>query len=527
MKLRGKTVDTRNFNFENGILAAIREMYGVAADADSYKLSHYCQYLPGATRMMSYIESRGGKFDVVVNFGAQLIIKEYLMGVMTHERVDNMKEFAEAHVGFFDEKAWRKIVDVYGGKLPIRIRNAQEGLAIPVKNVLLTIETTVDDTDVFSLVSYLETMLLRLWHSMTVATLSWHIWEVIMENLSETSDFAEDEIPHKMIDFGSRGGAGFQGGAAFGGSGHLVNFQGSDTMIAIITMNLAYHSDMSAFSIPASEHSTTTVWGKDGETRFLGNMFECYAKKQNAILASVADSYNVEHFIKQIIGVDHKQHIIDTFNEYGTTYVVRPDSNDAVRMPIQCIKWLDEIFGHTVNGKGYKVLNYNVRVIQGDGIDIDDLREILAELKRLGYSGTNIAFGMGGGLLQKMDRDTCKFAMKCCAVKVDGVWHDVYKNPAKLEWLDGPDAEPTHITGETFKMSKRGRLTLITDGTYYKTIRLNDDDTFEVPDESWYEALEDIYVDGDLVRDMDLDTVRLNARKSHTRFPMPPVAMAA
>ena len=88
-----------------------------------------------------------------------------------------------------------------------------------------------------------------------------------------------------------------------------------------------------------------------------------------------------------------------------------------------------QVFVHTINSKGFKVLN-KVRVIQGDGIVPKQIREILTQLKALGYSASNMAFGMGGGLLQKCDRDTLKFSMKCCAIKVDGEWRDVYKNPS-------------------------------------------------------------------------------------------------
>jgi nicotinamide phosphoribosyltransferase len=514
--LNGNAVNTKNLDLSKGLLSIVRDMFDVGIDSDSYKFSHYCQYLPGASRMMSYIESRGGMFDRVVNFGVQLLVKEYLMGTFTHEKVDNTKAFALAHMGTFDEKAWRKVVDVYGGKLPIKIRNAAEGLAIPVKNVLVTIESTVDDPDVFSIVSFFETLLLRYWHPSNVATLSWHIWEVIYEYLLETSDNADAEIDFKLHDFGSRGVGGFSGGAAFGGAGHLVNFKGSDTCIANVVMSLAYHDPMPAYSINASEHSTTTSWGKVREAEFVKNMLNNYAEgRQNAILATVADSFDIEHFVKVILGQTLKEDIIRLNRDFGLTYVVRPDSNDPVRMAVQTVKWLDEAFGSTVNTKCYKVLNHGVRVIQGDGCSMDSIREILSELKRLGYSATNIAFGMGGALLQKHDRDTQKFAMKCCAVKVHGVWHDVFKNPRSLVW-DTPDSEPRDA-GDDFKISKAGRMTLISNGVDYRTVRLHDDDSFISP-ANWFEAMEDVYKDGVLLRDSTLEEVRANARKSHTRF---------
>ncbi len=89
---------------------------------------------------------------------------------------------------------------------------------------------------------------------------------------------------------------------------------------------------------------------------------------------------------------------------------------------------MDAKFGHTVNSKGYKVIN-TVRAIQGDGINIVSLRGILREITMAGYSTTNIAFGMGGALLQGVNRDTNRFAMKCSSVIVDGIERDVYKDP--------------------------------------------------------------------------------------------------
>ena len=79
-----------------------------------------------------------------------------------------------------------------------------------------------------------------------------------------------------------------------------------------------------------------------------------------------------------------------------------------------------------INGKGYRVLNH-VRVIQGDGINPDTIRAILQRITGDGYAADNVAFGMGGALLQRLDRDTQKFALKCSAARVDGEWVDVYR----------------------------------------------------------------------------------------------------
>jgi nicotinamide phosphoribosyltransferase len=124
--------------------------------------------------------------------------------------------------------------------------------------------------------------------------------------------------------------------------------------------------------------------------------------------------------------------------------VIRPDSGDPVTVVLQCLDLLDEAFGHSVNGKGYKVLNH-VRVIQGDGVNPTSIGQILARITEAGYAADNLAFGMGGALLQRLDRDTQKFALKCSAARVNGRWIDVYKDPVT----------------DSGKQSKRGRMSLL------------------------------------------------------------------
>jgi nicotinamide phosphoribosyltransferase len=89
------------------------------------------------------------------------------------------------------------------------------------------------------------------------------------------------------------------------------------------------------------------------------------------------------------------------------------------------------------------VLN-GVKILQGDGIDYDEIGNILNGLEENRYSASNIVFGSGGALLQKFNRDTMKFAMKCSAIKVNGEWRGVFKDPVT----------------DPGKKSKIGRVTL-------------------------------------------------------------------
>ena len=134
-------------------------MENIIIDVDSYKASHYLQYPPNTTSMFSYIESRGGPYDQVMFFGLQYILKRYLSHRVTVDEVNEAKEFFEAHGEPFNYDGWMYIATELKGKLPIRIRAAKEGSLIPTHNILVSVEST--DPKVFWIVSWLETMLLR------------------------------------------------------------------------------------------------------------------------------------------------------------------------------------------------------------------------------------------------------------------------------------------------------------------------------------------------------------------------------
>jgi nicotinamide phosphoribosyltransferase len=211
---------------------------------------------------------------------------------------------------------------------------------------------------------------------------------------------------------------------------HLVNFMGTDTVAGIFAAQEYYNTDeMVGYSIPAAEHSTMTSWGQENEAKAYKNMLDKFAKP-GSIVAVVSDSYDIYNAISNIWGGELRQQVIDS----GATVVIRPDSGEPAVVVRKCLELLDEKFGSVLNDKGYKVLN-NVRVIQGDGIGgPDDIDKILSNVRDGGFSADNVAFGCGGGLLQQVNRDTFKFAMKCSAIKIKGEWFDVKKNPVDAPW---------------------------------------------------------------------------------------------
>jgi nicotinamide phosphoribosyltransferase len=390
-------------------------------NTDSYKLTHYLQYPPGTTRISSYIESRGGAFREVLLFGLQAFLKDYLARPITRADIDEAESVCQAHLGVFNRAGWEHIVNRHGGFLPIEIQALPEGTV--AGNLVPVVQLSNTDPACFWVPSYIETALLRaVWYPSTVASLSMACKKVLRQYLEDTAD-SLDALPFQLHDFGARG-ATCDEAAGLGGAGHLLNFQGSDTMAALLTARRCYGEAMAGFSIPASEHSTMTSWGRDGEREAYRNMIRQFSGPDK-ILAFVVDSYDLWNALDNIVGEEIKDEVIAN----GGRIVVRPDSGDPVAVVPRVVEHLMRRFGHSQNSKGYRVLPPYIRVIQGDGIDLGSLPRILEVLKMRAISTENVAFGMGGGLLQKLDRDTLKWAMKASWAEVDGQPRDVFKDP--------------------------------------------------------------------------------------------------
>lgn len=459
--------------------------YNPLIDSDSYKASHYLQYSKNTSETFFYLESRGGKYPETVFFGLQYILKEYLTHKITMEEVEEAKAFIEAHGEPFNYDGWKYIVEEHNGKIPLEIRAVPEGTVVPNHNVLMTARTT--DPKAYFVGSWFETLLMRIWYSITVATQSHFIKKDILSFLEKTSDSPMDEINFKLHDFGARGVSSRES-AGIGGAAHLVSFMGSDTMEGVRYANHYYNHVMAGFSIPAAEHSTITAWGPDKEVEAYRNMLKQFAKP-GSLVAVVSDSYDLENAVKNIWGNKLKQEVIDS----GATVVVRPDSGHPPTIVLKTVSLLAEAYGTEVNSKGYKVLPSCIRVIQGDGINRESINEILTVLTDAGYSASNVTFGMGGALLQKVNRDTQRFAYKLSAIREgDGPYKEVFKNPK---------TDPT-------KASKGGRLDLVLENGEYKTKKLSDTLSFE------NSVMQTVFRNGEILVEDDLETIRKRAASS-------------
>lgn len=456
---------------------------------DSYKASHFLQYPEGMTNMYSYLESRGGRYQSTLFFGLQYLLKEYLSGPrVTQEHVQEAEAFFRAHGLPFNAEGWTKVVTKHEGRIPVRIKAVPEGMRVPTHNILMSVEAT--DPDLFWIVGWLETLLVRLWYPITVATQSHYIKGIILDALETSADDPLSELPFKLHDFGARGVSSAES-AGIGGMAHLVNFQGSDTIEGILFAQKYYGHPMAGFSIPAAEHSTVTTWGKEGEIDAFRNMLHHFAKP-GKILACVSDSYDIYQAVESFWGDELREDVLKS----GATVVIRPDSGDPVPVLLKVLEILERKVGMTKNTKGYKVLPKCFRLIQGDGVNEESIREILFEVVGHGYSASNLAFGMGGALLQQLNRDTQKFAFKCSEATIHGKPVPVFKDPVT----------------DKGKKSRAGRLSLVPGGidTRYqpKTVDGEQKDDKLVP----------VFENGRMLKESSFEEIRQKTMETFTGY---------
>ncbi|EXJ84180.1 nicotinate phosphoribosyltransferase [Capronia epimyces CBS 606.96] len=422
-------------NFDNIIL-----------NTDTYKHSHWNLYPPGTRHVSSYIESRGGIYPAHMFVGLQAFIKKHLLRPVTIDDIDEAEIVTRQHQIPFNRAGWLGIVNDHDGYLPIEIEAVPEGTVLPIKNVLVQIVNT--DPKYPWVTSFIETALLRaVWYPTSVGSTSWLAKQLIREALEKTSDHPEI-LRDVLQDYGARG-VSSQESASLGGLAHLVNFRQTNTISGSLAATLYYNALNPAISQPNSEHSTVTAWGKDHEVDAHANLIKQY--KGWPFVVAVSDSYDLEAAVRDIFGTKLKDDVIKS----GSTILVRPDSGDPATVIAETLEGLIAKFGSTTNSKGYRVLPDYIRAAQGDGLTIETLKQIYAELDRRRIAADNIYLGMGGGLLQYINRDTLAFTQKANAINVDGEWRDIYKQPKS----------------DSAKTSKRGRLALVLRDGEYRTIR--------------------------------------------------------
>jgi nicotinamide phosphoribosyltransferase len=400
----------------------VKIMNNIIKLTDSYKLSHFNQYPKGTETIHSYMSSRGGEYEELVFFGLTYYLKKYLSKSIDIKDVIEAEEYAIAHGLPFNREGWDKIFTEHNGYLPVVIKSLQEGSIFKPQEPILTIENT--DPECAWLVGHLETLLMKIWYPITVATKSYRAKKMLKKYWDETSDNL-DGVDFAFHNFGDRGSSSVES-AAIGGLAHLTQFKGTDNFNSL-SLAKEYYPDIFGFSIPATEHSTVTSWGRENEFNMIENYLEAY--KGSPLIACVLDSYDIYKAVDFVTSGKMKEKIES--DDYPI-FVIRPDSGDPIEVieKILVIMINNEV-GFKINYKKHLVFD-KYRIIWGDGVTLENIKEILEHFSGnfdIKISSENFAFGSGGDLMQNVNRDTCKFAIKCSAIRVNGEWRDVYKDP--------------------------------------------------------------------------------------------------
>lgn len=465
---------------------------------DVYKMGHMEQYAPGCNKVYSYLTARSNKtFSKTVFFGLQYYLKEYLSIKLTPEMGKEFLNYRKMILGSNSPEVESKIIALCElGYFPLEIKAVEEGSVIPVKNVLMTITNTVDDF--YWCVGFVESLILKLWYSVTVASCCYTYRETVEKYFSETVgenlQFLKDFTVH---DFGYRGDSSEEG-AALSGASHLISFLGSDTVPALPFSIRYYNADTNEpimLSVPASEHSVMCSFGKDDELGAFKNMLKLYPSGIVSIVSDTFDVYRVltefaEILKPEILARDGK--VVFRPDSGNPEYIICGDPNapEGSNEWKGAIRLLDEMFGSSINEKGFKVLNPKVGLIYGDGMYLERYIRTLERMKGMGYAACNLVIGVGG-ILRNHSRDTLGFAIKATYVEVNGEPREIEKDP---------------VTDKS-KKSLKGLLSLeLKDGEYVTL----DQCTREQEENG---LLRTVFKDGKLLIDDNLKTIRARVKQ--------------
>ena len=473
---------------------------------DGYKVDHKSQY-PKNTELIyanwTPRKSRIEGIDKVVFFGLQYFIKKYLQkefdtNFFNQPKVAVVNKYKRRIAAYLGASAitYEHIETLHDlGYLPIEIKAVPEGMMVPIRMPMFTIKNTLPEF--FWLTNFLETILsCIIWMPCTSATMSL-AYRKILEKYTQETGADGDFMPLQAHDFSFRGMAGLEA-AMMSGAGHLLNFQGTDTIPAIDFLERYYNADCEeeiiGLSVPATEHSVMCMGTQNNEIDTFRRLIEeTYPK---GIVSIVSDTWDFWKVITEFLPI-LKEKILARDGKV----VIRPDSGDPVKIicgdpdaPVNtpaykgAVECLWEIFGGTYTAKNYKLLDEHIGLIYGDSITLERCEAICQQLKAKGFASSNLVFGIGSYTYQYVTRDTFGFAMKATYGEVNGEGRAIFKNPK---------------TDDGTKISAKGLIRL--DGTKTAVLSMQDEVSKEVEKGG---LLEVIYTDGQLVKETSLGEIR-------------------
>ena len=418
---------------------------------DAYKLGHHLMYPEGTTSVYSNFTPRTEKYSstklgYVISFGQQMIThqiysmfeKDFFGKPKITAITEIRKEYNLYLGGDYDMTHIEELWDL--GYLPLLIKAIPEGDRVPIGVPVLTIVNT--DPKFFWLTNFLETLISNLlWKPITSATIA-HSYRNILKEAAYKTGVELSFVDFQGHDFSMRGMDSIDA-VISSGLGHITSFLGSDSLPVIYGARKYYSAEgFVAGSVNATEHSVMSAGGA-GKGEELKTFRYLMKQFPTGILSIVSDTWNLWDVLTKYLPILKK----DILARDGKI-VIRPDSGDPVDIicgtkgvwnnqnppnptPEQkgLVELLWDIFGGTINEKGYKVLDSHIGAIYGDSITIARAKDITDRLASKGFASSCIILGVGSFTYQFNTRDSYGFAMKATHCKVNGVSREIFKDP--------------------------------------------------------------------------------------------------
>ena len=412
---------------------------------DFYKAVHAEMLPKNITKSVSYFTprmSRVKQWDKVVMFGLQGFIKTYLIDYFNEEFfqksfeevIGEYKRIMDAALG---KNAYKieKIEKLHRlGYLPIEIVALPEGVRVPMHVPMFGITNT--NPDFAWLPQSLESLIsAESWHPMLAATVGYTYRQIVNEYYEKTCD---DDISRAK----ALGAFDFRGeecadSAVKAGAGWCLSFLNTATVPTIPYLEQNYNCDCTkepvAFGSPSTEHSVMcSNYAVDGdEVTLLKRLLnEIYPDTSFSVVLDSYDYWNIiDHVLPQI-----KADIL----AHNGCMLMRGDSGDCVEVVTKTVFKLWDIFGGTINSKGYKVLDPHVKAIYGDSITVQRCEQIYKILEEAGFACSNVALGVGSfsfqcieedGILKPFTRDTFSSCIKATYCEINEKPYPIFKNP--------------------------------------------------------------------------------------------------
>ena len=523
--------------------------------SDSYKLTHKEQYPKNTEYVYSNITARASRMkdiDKVITFGLQYFIKEYLIRRFNEDFFDRPKgEVIQELENFFarympdvklDMAKYEDLHDL--GYLPLSIKSLPEGTRCPIGVPYCTIINT--HSDFYWLTNFIETIMQNvMWNPLTCATIA-DQYRKLLNSYADTTCDNRDHVAFQAHNFSMRGMSSFESSLTTDAA-HLLSFVGSDTVPGQFFLEEYYNADLQnelvSCSVPATEHSVQCAGGKANERETFKRLItETYP---NGIVSIVSDTWDLWKVLTEIAPSLEEEieardgkvvfrpdtgnpikiicgYFVEDFHGHSEELLAKSksspwlqsflpcldDETDALRttdgkcfdlsfneLSIHEVKGAIEIladkFGTTTNEAEYQELNPKVGLIYGDSITLERCEAICSQLEAKGYASNNVVFGVGSFTYQYNTRDTFYIACKATWAQIDGVGHNIFKDP---------------VTDDGKKKSACGLLRVDrVEGSHGSTLVLKDQCTKE--EEAGGELIP-VFEDGKLLVDETLEGTR-------------------